>query len=91
MVFNCKLLAEIACTTQNLENMVMKISDKRTKTPLDIISQLIHLSLFTIIVAVSQTSGWIQIAFTIFSIVYLLIVTLGFFIYWVFLTIPAKR
>jgi hypothetical protein len=82
MVFNCILLSAIAYTTQNLENMVVKISDKRAKTPLDIISQLIYLSLFTMIVTVSQTSGWIQIVFTIFSIVYLLIVTLGFFIYY---------
>jgi hypothetical protein len=34
MVFNCILLAAIAYTTQNLENMVVKISDKRAKTPL---------------------------------------------------------
>ena len=82
MVFNCILLAIIVYTAQNLENVVIKIFDKRAKTPLDIISQLIHLSLFIIIITVSQTSDWIQIVFTIFSIVYLLIVTLGFFIYY---------
>jgi len=82
MVFNCILLAIIVYAAQNLENVVIKIFDKRAKTPLDIISQLIHLSLFIIIITVSHTSDGIQIVFTIFSIVYLLIVTLGFFIYY---------
>ena len=75
----------------NLENMI--ISDNRAETPLDplkIVSQLIHLSLIVIIVTVLQASGWIQIVFTIFIIIYLSIVTVVFFIYYLSLKDPKK-